>query len=105
MKAMQFLFSAWLSVIATLKMQFAQTVALALGIASMMEHPATRLLGPLLAMVMGKDLHKWIPAIIGTVIKIIAVFCASIVQSAISGYYSAMRGGTMFAINLISIMG
>mmetsp|Transcript_86384 Transcript_86384/g.239551 ORF Transcript_86384/g.239551 Transcript_86384/m.239551 type:complete len:377 (-) Transcript_86384:103-1233(-) len=105
MKAVQFLFSAWLSVIATLKFMFAKTVALSLSICEMLELPITRLFGPLLAMVMGKDLQHWIPAIIGTTIRIIAVAVASFIQSVISAYYSGLRGGKLFAESLISSLG
>lgn len=104
-KAMQFLFSSWLSVIATLKMQFAQTVALCLGVSSMLEYPATMIFGPILAMVMGKDLQKWVPAAISTTIKIVAVCVASFVQSIISAFYSGLRGGRIFAEAFISMMG
>lgn len=104
-KAMQFLFSSWLSVVATLKMQFARTVALCLGVADMVELPITRILGPLLAMCMGKDLQKWVPAIISTIIKIVAVVVASFVQSIISAFYSGLRGGRIFAEAFISMLG
>lgn len=105
MKAVQFLFSAWLSVIATLKFQFARTVALCLGISSMLELPVVRVIGPGLATVMSEDLHKWIPAIVGTLIRIVAVSMASFVQSVISAFYSGMRGGKIFAEAFISMLG
>merc|ERR1712217_564163 len=105
MKATQYLFSSWISVLATLRLQFARTVALALGVASMCEHPLVRCLGPFLAMVMGKDLQHWIPAIIGTIVRIIAVVVASFIQSIISGFYSALRGGKIFAEAFISMLG
>mmetsp|Transcript_65828 Transcript_65828/g.212346 ORF Transcript_65828/g.212346 Transcript_65828/m.212346 type:complete len:373 (-) Transcript_65828:58-1176(-) len=105
MLAIQYLFSAYLSVIATLKMQFAKYVALALGIASMLDLPATRCLGPVLAMVMGKDIQHWIPAIISGVIKVIAVIVATFIQSIISAFYSGLRGGKIFAESLISMLG
>jgi len=105
MKAVQFLFSAYLSVIATLKFQFAKTVALALGIASMLELPLVRCFGPILAPAMGEEIQHWIPAIIGTVIKVIAVVVASLIQSIISAFYSGLRGGQIFSVALINMLG
>lgn len=105
MNAAQYLMTTWIAVLATLKMQFAQTVAIALGVAQMIELPLTRLFGPPLAMVMGKDLQHWPATIIITIVKIAAVVVASYVQSFISAFYSGIRGGRMFAEGLIFFLG
>eukprot|EP00439_Symbiodinium_sp_Y106_P081349 s740_g20.t1 len=78
MKATQYLFTAWVSVIATLKSQFAKTVAIALGIADQLELPMVQVFGPMLAMLLGKD---------GSQIRAGAV---------ISAFYSGLRGGRLF---------
>jgi len=104
-KALQFLFTVQISVIATLKFQFAQAVAIALGVADLIHLPLVRLLGPLLAMAMGKDIQHWIPAIIGTIVKIIAVIIAAKVQKTVCAFYAGLKGANMFAIGLISILG
>jgi len=104
-KALQFLFTVQISVIATLKFQFAQAVAIALGVADLIHLPLVRLLGPLLAMAMGKDIQHWIPAIIGTIVKIIAVIIAAKIQKTISAFYAGLKGGNMFAMGLINILG
>jgi len=105
MKALQFLFTVQISVIATLKFEFARAVAIALGVANLVQLPLTRLLGPLLAMAMGKDIQHWIPAIIGTIVKIIAVLVAAKIQQTISAFYAGLKGAAMFAEGLISILG
>ena len=53
------LWSAYLAVLATLKLQFARTTAIALGIADMVKFPITRALAPLLSQGLGKDLGHW----------------------------------------------
>jgi len=96
MKASEYLFTAWVAVIATLKSQFAKTVAIALGIADQLQLPAIQILGPTLAMLLGKDLAHWTAPIIGTTIKVIAVVISSYIQAVISAFYSGIRGGRLF---------
>eukprot|EP00443_Scrippsiella_acuminata_P007667 CAMPEP_0115261442 /NCGR_PEP_ID=MMETSP0270-20121206/48860_1 /TAXON_ID=71861 /ORGANISM="Scrippsiella trochoidea, Strain CCMP3099" /LENGTH=507 /DNA_ID=CAMNT_0002677319 /DNA_START=14 /DNA_END=1537 /DNA_ORIENTATION=+ len=102
-KAIIALMSVYLSVIATLKYEFAKTVAVALGIANMLTLPATRALGPVLTSLMGPDLRHWVPTIIDTTIKIIAVVVASYIQAFISAFYSGLRGGRMFAEGALNL--
>eukprot|EP00405_Crypthecodinium_cohnii_P008105 CAMPEP_0206423156 /NCGR_PEP_ID=MMETSP0324_2-20121206/2523_1 /ASSEMBLY_ACC=CAM_ASM_000836 /TAXON_ID=2866 /ORGANISM="Crypthecodinium cohnii, Strain Seligo" /LENGTH=467 /DNA_ID=CAMNT_0053887683 /DNA_START=54 /DNA_END=1457 /DNA_ORIENTATION=- len=96
--------NVYMAVLATLKFQFAKTVAIALGIANLLTSPAIRIIGTPMAMVMGKDLAHWVPAIIDTLIKIIAVWVATWVQAFISAFYSGLRGGRMFAEGLFNIL-
>jgi len=96
MKASEYLFTAWVAVIATLKSQFAKTVAIALGIADQLQLPAIQVFGPTLAMLLGKDLSHWTAPIIGTTIKVIAVVISSYIQAVISAFYSGIRGGRLF---------
>jgi len=103
-KAVQFLCTTWLAVLAVLKFQFAKTISLCLAVAEMLEMPACRIFGPVLAVALGPDLNHWCFTIISTTIKIISVIVASYVQSVISAFYSGLRGGTMFATSLINIM-
>jgi len=102
-QAIYCLINVYIAVLATLKFQFAKTVAVALGIANMLTLPATRWIGPLLATVMGQDLLHWVPTIIDTTIKIIAVVVACSIQSFISAFYSALRGGKMFAEGFFNV--
>jgi len=103
-QAMIALFNVWLAVIATLKFKFAKTVAISLGIAGMLSTPAIRILGPPMAMIMGSELKHWVPAIIDTAIKAVAVWVATWVQAVISAYYSGLRGGKMIAIAIFAIL-
>lgn len=104
MSAVQSLMAAYLAVLATLKFQFAKTVSLALGIADCLALPAVRIFAPLVAMVLGKDLNHWVEPLIVTFVKIIAVVVATYIQAMISAFYSALRGGRMFAENLFALL-
>jgi len=103
-KAVQFMCTMWLAVLAVLKFQFAKTISLCLAVAEMLEMPACRIFGPVLAVALGPELNHWCFTIISTTIKIISVIVASYVQSIISAFYSGLRGGTMFASGLINIL-
>ncbi|CAE8680753.1 unnamed protein product [Polarella glacialis] len=105
MNATQYLFSAYIAVIATLKMQFARTVAIALGIAEMLELPACQVFGPVLAMLYGKDLQHWVSPTIITTIKVIAVVVASYIQAIISAFYSGLRGGRLVGEGFVNAFG
>lgn len=96
--------NVYIAVIATLKFQFAQTVAIALGVASMLSSIVAKIFGPTLCYVMGPDLNHWVPAIIDTTVKVIAVVVATYVQAIISAFYSGLRGGRIVAVGLINIL-
>lgn len=105
MNAIQFLMSAWMSIIATLKFQFAQYVAIALGLADMISLPITRVFGKYIAMCMGNDLKHWVPTMIAVTVKIIAVSLVTFLVSVREGFYSALKGGSMFAEGFINELG
>merc|ERR1719394_1845477 len=85
-KAVLALGNVYIAVLATLKFQFARTVALALGVAEMLVVPVSKISGPPLALIMGPDLIHWVPTIIDTAIKVTAVVIASYIQSFISAF-------------------
>jgi hypothetical protein len=104
MQALSFFMMAYFSVIATLRFEFARTVALCLAITDMLKVPLFLVFGPLVSMLLGPKMGHWAEATIMTTIKIIAVIAACYVQEIISAFYSGIRGGTMFAIAFINFM-
>lgn len=102
-KALTALTEVWIAVLACLRFQFARTLALLLGLSNMLGPVVTKLLAPLLVGILGKDLAHWAPTMIDTTIKIILVSIASMIQATISGYYSALRGGKMFALAVLDL--
>merc|ERR1712167_370996 len=96
--------TAYLAVLATLKFEFAKTVALALGIADMLKFFFVRTLGPVLAFALGPDLKHWVHPIIGLGVKVIAVIVACYIQMIISSFYAGLRGGLLFAVALFHLL-
>ena len=79
--------------LASLKVMFARTVALALGIAEMLNLPCTRLLAPVIALCLGPKTKHWAPTIVSSMINVIAIIFAWYIQMVISAFYSGLRGG------------
>ncbi|KAL1520765.1 hypothetical protein AB1Y20_022331 [Prymnesium parvum] len=98
------LWSSYLAVIATLKMQFARTIALALGIADNIKKPLTKVVSPPMKHLLGPDLEQWISTIVNSVVNIAALIFAWKVQEVVSAYYSALRGGRLFALGLFDLV-
>jgi len=98
------IYSAWLAVIAVLKIQFAQMIALGAAIggflAKLLRIPMTQIL----VHVIKPDTHKWIPQIISYICKIISIIIAYHVEKIISAAYSALRGGLMVTRNFMAIL-
>lgn len=88
-------------VIATLKVQFAKSIALGVTIGDMLREPAVRYFGPLLKIAVPEAYHKWNSVLINMVCKLIAISIAWTVQRIISSVQSALRGGLMFSRNML----
>jgi len=98
------LWSAYISVLATLRLEFARTTALALSIVEMSRFTIMRIFaGPLMGL-LGTDLKHWAETIISTIINFIAIIVAWYAQMIISSFYSALRGGKMFADGLFNFL-
>ena len=98
------LWAAYLAVLATLRLEFARVAALALGIAEMVKLRAVKLLAPPLSSALGAELKHWVPTLITTAINVAAVIFAWYVQQIVSAFYSALRGGKMFAEALFAFL-
>ena len=98
------LFVAYLSVLATLRLEFARTTAFALGIVEMAKFPIVRTLGPILAATFPEDIRHWTQTIVETSLTFLAVMLAWWLQMIISAFYSGLRGGKMFADGLIALL-
>mmetsp|Transcript_532 Transcript_532/g.1461 ORF Transcript_532/g.1461 Transcript_532/m.1461 type:complete len:371 (-) Transcript_532:441-1553(-) len=103
-RALSSLWAAYLAVLATLKLQFAQTTAIALGIVEVVQFPITRALAPFLAQALGPDLKHWVETVLDTAVKLVAIIFAWNLQMIISAFYSGIRGGRMFALALCEVI-
>ncbi|EOD41242.1 hypothetical protein EMIHUDRAFT_448732 [Emiliania huxleyi CCMP1516] len=99
-----FLWAAYVSVLATLRLEFARTISLALACAEMFEFPITRCFLPGLVALLGPDLQHWGTTIIQSALALVTTLVAIWLQTAISAFYAAVRGGRMFAEGLFALM-
>ena len=95
------LYTAWLAVLATLKVQFAKTLALGNAIGNALCNPVAILAVPALSHALPKEYHHWIQTVISAVCKIVAVAIAYKVQQVLSAVHSAVRGGLLFSRSII----
>ena len=91
------LWSAWLAVLATLKLEFARTTAMALGVVDLVKFPIVRFGTPTLLAILGPEGKHWAVPLIESGLSIFAIIVAWYLQMVISAFYSALRGGRMFA--------
>lgn len=89
------LYLAWVGVLATLKVQFAKTVTLAITISKIMEKPIDTIFVPALKHVIAEEYHKWIPVCLGWVVKMAAMSIAWWIQRVLCAATSAIVGGLM----------
>jgi len=95
------IYTGWVGVVATLKLQFAKVIALGASIGQLIKKPAEVVLVPILSRVMPEDYHPWIEVIIGTLCKSVAISFAWMIQRVISAFHSAIRGGLMFSRGIL----
>jgi hypothetical protein len=99
------LWGAYMAVLATLRLQFAQTVAIAMGIVETVRLPLMRIAAaPLSGALTPLKLQHWTETSLDIVIRTIAVIIAWWVQKVISAFYSGLRGGKIFASALCDII-
>ena len=98
------IYAALLAVLATLKLEFAATTAMAMGVADMVKKPLIRFCDPPLQKILPPAAHQWIVPSIDSVVRIIAISAAWYLQQIISAFYSALRGGKLFAEGLFNIL-
>ena len=91
------LYSVWLAVIAVLVVQFARTISLALSMSDFMKKPVDRFIVPTVEMATPAKYKRWIPVVLGWIIKSIAMSIAWYIQTVISAVTSALTGGQMMA--------
>jgi len=102
-KALGGLYTSWLAVQGTLRIQFARTVALAVSIASLIEMPLLKIGLPLLSRVAPVEIRHWLPTIISAAVKAFVVALAWSLQTIISAAQSALRGGLLFSRSILNL--
>ena len=114
-------YAGLLAVLATLKLEFAATTAMAMGVADMVKKPLVRVGKPKIEELMDladaatemagqtpvglrEKTGHWIEPGIDFVVRIVAISAAWYLQQIISAFYSALRGGKLFADGLFNIL-
>jgi hypothetical protein len=103
MQAIGALAQAFAGVIATLKVQFAKTVALAVSISDQLRKPAGLLFTPMLASLIPPDYHHWVSPMITIACKIVGMWVAWLLARVMATYHSSMIGGLMCARALFGL--
>ena len=91
------LYTVWLSVVAVLMLQFARTISLALSISDFIKTPVNRFIAPTIELATPTQYKRWVPVILGWIVKAIAMSIAWYIQTVISAVTSALTGGQMMA--------
>jgi len=93
--AISHIYEVWLSIIAVLTVEFAQTIALALSMSEFIKKPLNRYLAPIVQAATPDDYDKWVPILFGWFTKMVAMSIAWYIQSILSAVVSAQIGAIM----------
>eukprot|EP01039_Chlorochromonas_danica_P008281 gene8281-9130_t len=96
--------AALLAVVTTLRLRFAQTIALGNAMAASLEEPLEVVAGPALRHLLGGDLEAWAPYLLSAAVRLVAVVLAWRMRRVLSAYHSALRGGlvcTSYGVRLL----
>lgn len=93
--ALAHLWTATISACATVKLQFARTIALGVSIGNYLNRPVMRYLVPLIEAFTDRTYHKWYPAIFSYICRMIGASIAFQIQRVLSTVSTAVRGGHM----------
>lgn len=96
-QAISSIYKVWLAVAAVLSIEFARTISMAMAIADFLHKPIHHFVAPTVKLAVPDQYHKWVPVILGWMAKLMAMTIAFTIQSVISGFASALKGGLMMA--------
>lgn len=94
------LYTAWIGVLAALKIRFAKTVTLGAVIGEKLYEPAQKV-EPILESFVSEEYKKWIPMGVQWVCKVMAITVAWWIERIFAALHSAVRGGTLFGRHLV----
>jgi len=98
--ALNGIYAGALAVAATLRVEFARTLALGVAIGDVLSVPGLKLLVPAFNIVVPKDYQKWVPVILRYVFKSIGVSIALTIERYLCAVHSAIRGSQLFITSL-----
>eukprot|EP00529_Nitzschia_sp_RCC80_P028885 CAMPEP_0113494074 /NCGR_PEP_ID=MMETSP0014_2-20120614/28921_1 /TAXON_ID=2857 /ORGANISM="Nitzschia sp." /LENGTH=335 /DNA_ID=CAMNT_0000387959 /DNA_START=183 /DNA_END=1190 /DNA_ORIENTATION=- /assembly_acc=CAM_ASM_000159 len=96
-KAIQSIYTVWLSVMAVLCIQFARTIQMAKSISEFVAQPVQRFVAPVIKAATPDQYDKWVPVILGWITQAIGMSMAWTIASIQIAFASSMNGGLMLA--------
>lgn len=101
--AIMALWGGFLSIVATLRVHFAQAVTLGCSFGDMFHRHFQKHLEPAVNDVLPPELKKWTPKAVMYICKVGGVIIAWFLRRVITGFHSAMRGGNMAVTHGIAL--
>eukprot|EP00240_Pyramimonas_obovata_P016136 CAMPEP_0118945676 /NCGR_PEP_ID=MMETSP1169-20130426/42736_1 /TAXON_ID=36882 /ORGANISM="Pyramimonas obovata, Strain CCMP722" /LENGTH=300 /DNA_ID=CAMNT_0006891445 /DNA_START=86 /DNA_END=984 /DNA_ORIENTATION=- len=98
--AMGGVYTAFLGVLAALKIKFAKAAMLSVAVANMARPPVQKYVVPAFGVVVAPEFKQWIPIAVDYSIKVVAVSFAWWIQRIVSAVHSAIRGGRMLSSSI-----
>jgi len=95
-EALSGIYAGLVSVLATLRLQFARTITLGSTIGEVIASPAIKYGHPIIAAMVPSDYHKWIDVILTYIARSIGVSIAWTLSRIVATVHSAMRGSQVF---------
>ena len=99
--ALASLWAAYLAVLATLRLEFARTTAIALGIVEMIRGPTIRHAAPPLSAVLGEGMAHWTQTIIESTLSFVAIALAWCVRRVLSAFLIWQAGRPRSSISAL----
>jgi len=93
-------YTAFLGVLAALKIKFAKAAMLSVAVANMARPPVQKYVVPAFGVVVAPEFKQWIPIAVDYSIKVVAVSFAWWIQRIVSAVHSAIRGGRMLSSSI-----
>lgn len=93
--------SGLMAVVATLQLKFAKSITLGNAIGDIVLKPLNKFVLPTIETILPPDYQKWGKPMLCYVVKTVTITIAWFIARVISAYHSAIRGGNMFATNVI----
>ena len=103
-EALASLYKIWATVIATLSVKFARTIAMAVTLSNAAQRTILLVAGPTIKSALPKGYERWVPILIGWLTKSIAISLAWYLQAVISAITSAIEGGLIISRTLLRML-
>lgn len=103
-EALASLYKIWATVVATLSVKFARTIAMAVTLSNAAQRTILLVAGPTIKSALPKGYERWVPILIGWLTKSIAISLAWYLQAAISAITSAIEGGLIISRTLLRML-